>query len=146
MNVCSRRCCSPTSSTPRSRRPRSATGPGAARLETHDAIVRQELRRHSGREVNTTGDGFLASFDSPTQAVRCARAIVGASHAAGIALRAGIHTGEFERRGDDLAGLAVHIAARVAAAAGPGEVLVSRTVRDLVGGSEPASPTAASTS
>lgn len=90
-----------------------------ARLENHDAIVRQELRRYGGREVNTTGDGFLA-----------------ASRAAQLEVRAGIHTGECERRGADLAGLAVHIAARVASEAGPGEVVVSRTVRDLVGGSE----------
>ena len=98
--------------------------------------MRQELRRYGGREVNTTGDGFLAAFDSPTQAVRCARSIVDASSGAQLDVRAGIHTGECERRGDDLAGLAVHIAARVAAAAGAGEVVVSRTVRDLVGGSE----------
>ena len=107
-----------------------------ARLENHDAIVRQELRRYGGREVNTTGDGFLAAFASPTQAVRCAQAIVDGSGAAQLEVRAGIHTGECERRGDDLAGLAVHIAARVAASAGGGEVVVSRTVRDLVVGSE----------
>ncbi len=107
------------------------------RLENHDAIVRRELRRYGGREVNTTGDGFLAAFDRPTQAVRCARAIVeGSAGAAQLEVRAGIHTGECERRGDDLAGLAVHIAARVAASASGGEVMVSRTVRDLVGGSE----------
>jgi class 3 adenylate cyclase len=104
-------------------------------LERHDAIIRRELNRHAGREVKTTGDGFLAAFDSPTQAVRGARAIVDAM-AAPLEIRAGIHTGECERRGNDLGGLAVHIAARVAAAAGPGEVLVSRTVRDLVGGSD----------
>ncbi|MDQ1476669.1 MAG: hypothetical protein QOE62_1898 [Actinomycetota bacterium] len=106
-----------------------------ARLENHDAIVRTELRRYGGREVNTTGDGFLAAFESPTQAVRCARAIVDAAGAQ-VEVRTGVHTGECERRGNDLAGLAVHIAARVAAAAGPGEVFVSRTVRDLVGGSD----------
>jgi len=107
-----------------------------ARLENHDAIVRRELRRFGGREVNTTGDGFLATFDSPTQAARCARAIVEASRGAQLEVRVGIHTGECERRGDNLVGLAVHIAARVAAAAAAGEVMVSRTVRDLVGGSE----------
>ncbi|HWS45590.1 MAG TPA: adenylate/guanylate cyclase domain-containing protein [Acidimicrobiia bacterium] len=113
-------------------------GDGAWRtvLETHDAVIRRELARYGGREVNTTGDGFVAAFESPTQAVRSASAIVNASSGAGIDVRAGLHTGECERRGDDLAGLAVHIAARVAAAAHPGEVLVSRTVRDLVGGSE----------
>jgi class 3 adenylate cyclase len=104
-------------------------------LDTHDAIVRSELHRYGGREVNTTGDGFLAAFESPTQAVRCAHAIVTSSAAQGIAVRAGMHTGECERRGNDLAGLAVHIAARVAALAASGEVLVSRTVQDLVSGS-----------
>jgi len=106
-----------------------------ARLEQHDAIVRRELARFGGREVNTTGDGFVAAFDSPTMAVRAADAIVAASAEGHLAVRTGLHTGECERRGDDLAGLAVHIAARVAAAAQPGDVLVSRTVRDLVGGS-----------
>ena len=105
-----------------------------AYLDTHDAIVRAELGRFGGREVNTTGDGFLASFDSPAQAVRGAQAIVAAAGAKGIAVRVGVHTGECERRGDDLAGLTVHIAARVGALAASGEVLVSRTVRDLVVG------------
>jgi pimeloyl-ACP methyl ester carboxylesterase len=104
-------------------------------LDAHDAIVRAELRRYGGREINTTGDGFLAAFESPTQAVRCAHAIVTASAGRDIAVRAGVHAGECERRGDDLAGLTVHIAARVAALAAAEEVLVSRTVRDLVGGS-----------
>jgi class 3 adenylate cyclase len=108
-----------------------------ALLDTHDAVVRAELERYGGREVNTTGDGFVGAFDSPTQAVRAAQAIVTrVPEASGLDVRAGIHTGECERRGDDLAGLAVHIAARVAGKADPGEVLVSRTVRDLVAGSE----------
>jgi class 3 adenylate cyclase len=106
-----------------------------ALLDAHDSIVRAELVRYSGREVNTTGDGFVASFASPTQAVACARAIVDAAAAAQVPVRVGIHTGECEQRGDDIAGLAVHIAARVGALAAPGEVLASRTVRDLVGGS-----------
>ena len=106
-----------------------------AYLDAHDSIVRTELRRYGGREVNTTGDGFLGAFESPTQAVRCANAIVTASASQGIAVRAGAHTGECERRGTDLAGLTVHIAARVAGLAASGEVLVSRTVRDLVAGS-----------
>jgi class 3 adenylate cyclase len=106
-----------------------------AYLDAHDAIVRSELRRYGGREVNTTGDGFLGAFESPTQAVRCAHAIVTTSASHGIAVRAGAHTGECERRGTDLAGLTVHIAARVAGLAASGEVLVSRTVRDLVAGS-----------
>ncbi len=104
-------------------------------LDAHDAIVRRELGRYGGREVNTTGDGFVGAFDSPTQAVQAGRAIVAAAAASGVAIRVGVHTGECERRGDDLAGLAVHIAARVAALAASGEVLVSRTVRDLAGGS-----------
>ncbi len=104
-------------------------------LDAHDAIVRAELDRFGGREVNTTGDGFVAAFDVPTAAVRGALAIVRSAQAAGFALRAGVHTGECERRGDDLAGLAVHIAARVAAHAGAQEVLVSRTVSDVIAGS-----------
>jgi class 3 adenylate cyclase len=104
-------------------------------LDAHDAIVRAELQRYGGREVNTTGDGFFGAFDSPTQAARCARSIVTAAADNNIAVRVGVHTGECERRGDDLAGLTVHIAARIEALAASGEVLVSRTVRDLVAGS-----------
>jgi class 3 adenylate cyclase/pimeloyl-ACP methyl ester carboxylesterase len=107
-----------------------------ALLDNHDAVVRAEIRRYGGTEVNTTGDGFLATFDSPTQAVRAAQAIVGEAAKSNLAVRVGIHTGECERRGTDLAGLTVHIAARVAGCAGPAEVLVSRTVRDLLGASE----------
>lgn len=107
-----------------------------ALLDRHDEIVRAELARFGGREVNTTGDGFLGVFDSPAQAVRAGHAITAQAANAGVAVRVGVHTGECERRGDDLAGLAVHIAARVASLAAPGEVLVSRTVRDLVAGSD----------
>jgi class 3 adenylate cyclase len=107
-----------------------------ALLDAHDAIVRAELTRYGGTEVNTTGDGFVVAFESPTSAVLCGRAIVNGAAAAQVPVRIGVHTGECERRGDDLAGLAVHIAARVGALAASGEVLVSRTVRDLVGGSE----------
>jgi class 3 adenylate cyclase len=89
-----------------------------------------------GREVKTTGDGFLASFAGPARAIRCAQATVEATHKLGIDLRLGLHTGECEVRGDDLGGLAVHIAARIGALAGPSEVLVSGTVRDLVVGSD----------
>jgi class 3 adenylate cyclase len=106
-----------------------------ARLDAHDVSVRGIIRRYGGREVNTTGDGFLAAFDSAASGVEAARAIVDAAPTDGVHVRAGVHTGECERRGDDLAGLAVHIAARVAALAGPDEVYVSRTVRDLVVGS-----------
>jgi class 3 adenylate cyclase len=104
-------------------------------LDTHDRIVRNELRRYGGQEVNTTGDGFMGTFSRPTQAVECAHAIVAALADQKIAVRAGVHTGECERRGDDFSGLTVHIAARVAALGASGEVLVSRTVCDLVTGS-----------
>jgi class 3 adenylate cyclase len=104
-------------------------------LDDHDRTVREQLRRFRGREINTTGDGFVASFDGPARAIRCANAIAEATHRLGIELRVGLHTGECEVRGDDLGGLAVHIAARVAASAGPGEVVVSGTVKDLVVGS-----------
>jgi class 3 adenylate cyclase len=106
-----------------------------ALLDTHDAIVRGEIVRYGGREVNTTGDGFVGAFDSPTQAVRAGLAMVASAGASGVAIRVGIHTGEVEKRGEDLAGLTVHIAARVGSLAASGEVLVSRTVRDLVAGS-----------
>src|SRR4051812_39645048 len=104
-------------------------------LEGHQRIVRDALGRFAGREVKSTGDGFLATFDGPARAVRCAEAVVGASAAAGVNVRAGLHAGECEVMGTDIGGIAVHIAARVSALAGPGEVLVSRTVKDLVAGS-----------
>ena len=104
-------------------------------LDRHDAAVRAELVRHRGREVKQTGDGFLAAFDGPARAARCAAAIREAAHRIGIQIRAGVHTGECEVRGDDLGGIAVHIAARVGSLAGAGEVLVSSTVRDLTAGS-----------
>lgn len=104
-------------------------------LDTHDKTVRDHLRRFRGNEINTTGDGFVASFDGPARAIRCAQAIVESTGTQGIQIRAGLHTGECEVRGDDLGGLAVHIAARVGASAAPREVLVSGTVKDLVVGS-----------
>ncbi|MFY9588548.1 MAG: adenylate/guanylate cyclase domain-containing protein [Actinomycetota bacterium] len=104
-------------------------------LDKHDSVVREELKRHRGREVKTTGDGVLATFDGPARAIRCAHAIVEALHGIGIEVRAGLHTGEIEIRGEDVGGIAVHIGQRVAGSAGPGEVLVSRTVVDLVAGS-----------
>jgi class 3 adenylate cyclase len=104
-------------------------------LDTHDRMVRDQLRRFRGREINTTGDGFLASFDGPARAIRCATSTIDAIHKMGLELRVGLHTGECEVRGDDLGGLAVHIAARVGAFAAPGEVVVSGTVKDLVIGS-----------
>lgn len=104
-------------------------------LGRHDAQVRRQLERFGGREVNTTGDGFLARFDGPARAIRCAMAIRDVLRSLGLEMRAGVHTGEVELRDDDISGIAVHIAARVAAAAGAGEVLVSRIVVDLVAGS-----------
>jgi len=104
-------------------------------LDNHDTIVRHELQRFGGREVNTAGDGFVATFSSPSAALACADEIVDAVRVLGIEVRVGIHAGEVEVRGADVAGMAVHIGARVAALAGPGEVLVSSTVRDIVTGS-----------
>jgi class 3 adenylate cyclase len=104
-------------------------------LDRHDAVVRRQLARFRGREVNTTGDGFLSTFDGPARAVECACAIRDAARQLGLEVRSGVHTGEVEVRGDDVAGIAVHIAARVAARAEPGTVWVSRTVADLVVGS-----------
>jgi class 3 adenylate cyclase len=104
-------------------------------LDQHDAKVRHELDRFGGREVNTAGDGFVATFTSPSAAIACADAIADAVRALGIEVRVGIHAGEVEVRGADVAGMAVHIGARVAALAGPSEVLVSSTVRDIVTGS-----------
>jgi class 3 adenylate cyclase len=106
-----------------------------ALLDAHDAVVRSQLARFRGREVNTSGDGFLAMFDGPQRAIRCAVAIRDAVQALGIQVRAGFHTGECEVRGDDIGGIGVHIGARVSALAGPNEVLVSSTLRDLVIGS-----------
>jgi class 3 adenylate cyclase len=104
-------------------------------LERHQLAVRDALARSSGREVKSTGDGFLMTFDGPARAIRCARAIIESSDSLGIEIRAGAHTGECEVMGDDIGGIAVHIAARVSARAGPSEILVSRTVKDLVAGS-----------
>jgi class 3 adenylate cyclase len=104
-------------------------------LERHQRTVREALGRFGGREVKSTGDGFLAVFDGPARAIRCARAIVDSSREAGLRVRAGVHTGECEVMGDDIGGIAVHIASRVSALAAPDEVLVSRTVKDLVAGS-----------
>jgi class 3 adenylate cyclase len=104
-------------------------------LDVHDDLTTREVARHGGRIVNTTGDGFLATFEGPARAIRCASTLRDALSAEGLTIRAGVHTGEIERRGDDVSGIAVHIGSRVEAEANPGEVLVSRTVRDLVAGS-----------
>ena len=106
-----------------------------ALLDAHDAVVRSQLSRFRGREVNTSGDGFLAMFDGPQRAIRCAVAIRDAVQALGIEVRAGLHTGECEVRGEDIGGIAVHIGARVSALANANDVLVSSTLRDLVIGS-----------
>jgi class 3 adenylate cyclase len=105
------------------------------RLDTHDQIVRDELTRAGGREVKHTGDGFLAAFDGPARAINCTRAINQRAATIGVRIRTGIHVGECERRGDDLAGIAIHTCARVCALAGPGQVVVTSTVRDLTAGS-----------
>jgi class 3 adenylate cyclase len=104
-------------------------------LDAHDGRVRAELRRFGGREIKTTGDGFLASFDGPARAIRWGRAVIASLAELGLGVRVGVHTGECEVRDGDLSGLAVHIASRVGARAGAGEILVSRTVTDLVAGS-----------
>ena len=104
-------------------------------MEAHDAMVRRQLERFGGSEIKTTGDGFLATFDSPARSIHCGQAIRDGAHQLGIEVRVGLHTGEIERRGEDIAGVTVNIAARVAAHAGTGDVLVSRTVTDLVAGS-----------
>lgn len=104
-------------------------------ITQHHELVRQQLKRFRGREIDTAGDGFFAVFDGPARAVRCACAIGDALRPLGLPIRAGLHTGECEVIGDKLGGIAVHIGARVAALAGPNEVLVSSTVKDLVAGS-----------
>jgi class 3 adenylate cyclase len=104
-------------------------------LDAHDAIVRRQLDLFRGRAVKSTGDGVLATFDGPARAIRCACAIRDSVRSLGIELRAGLHTGEVELRDDDVGGIAVHIGARIGSMAAPGELLVSRTVKDLVAGS-----------
>jgi class 3 adenylate cyclase len=104
-------------------------------LNRYDNSVQRQLERFRGRLVKTTGDGTLATFDGPARAIECAREITKAVREFGLEIRAGLHTGEIETRGQDVSGMAVHIAARVSALATAGEVLVSRTVTDLVAGS-----------
>jgi class 3 adenylate cyclase len=118
---------------------RTAVGLGDKRwrdvLERHQRAVRDDLAHFNGREVKSTGDGFLATFDGPARAINCAQAILQSSEPLGISVRAGLHTGECEVMGEDIGGIAVHIAARVSAHAGARELVVSRTVKDLVAGS-----------
>jgi class 3 adenylate cyclase len=104
-------------------------------LDSHHTVVREQLTRFRGREIDTAGDGFLAAFDGPARGVRCAGAIVREMRRLGLEIRVGLHTGECEILGDKLSGIAVHTGARVASLAGAGEVLVSGTVKDLVAGS-----------
>jgi class 3 adenylate cyclase len=104
-------------------------------LERHHVLVRRQLARARGKEVDTAGDGFFAAFDGPARAIRCACAITEAVTEVGLEVRAGLHTGECELGDGKIAGIAVHTGARVAAKANPGEVLVSSTVKDLVAGS-----------
>jgi class 3 adenylate cyclase len=103
-------------------------------LDQHNQVVRANLARFRGREVKTTGDGFLASFDGPARAIRAAHAIRAELAEHGLQVRVGLHTGEVELVGDDIGGIAVHLAARVMGQAGAGEILCSRTVKDLVAG------------
>jgi class 3 adenylate cyclase len=105
-------------------------------LDTHDRVARELVERSGGRLVKSTGDGILATFDRPGAAIRCATALRDRLQEVGIEIRAGLHTGEIQPRGADVGGIAMHVAARVMGAAGDGEVLVSRTVRDLVAGSD----------
>jgi len=104
-------------------------------LDRHNEIIRKCLAEHRGREIKTTGDGFLATFDGPARAIRCARAITDQIRELGVEVRAGLHSGEIEIVGEDVAGIAVNTAARVAELSGAREVLVSQTVKDLVAGS-----------
>jgi len=104
-------------------------------LDRHHDLVRRDLLRFRGREIDTAGDGFLATFDGPARAIRCARSVVADVQSVGLELRAGVHTGEVELVGNSVRGIAVHTGARVTAQAGAGEVLVSQTVKDLVAGS-----------
>jgi len=104
-------------------------------LERHHQVVRRALARWRGREIDTAGDGFLATFDGPARAIRCAVAATEGIRDLGLQIRAGLHTGEVEIAGGDVRGIAVHIGSRVSSLAAPGEVLVSRTVADLVAGS-----------
>jgi Adenylate cyclase, family 3 (some proteins contain HAMP domain) len=104
-------------------------------VESFYAVVRTELARYRGHEIDTAGDGFFVTFDGPARAIRCATALTDAVDRLGLQVRVGIHTGEVERIADKVGGLAVVIGARVGALAGPGEILVSRTVTDLVVGS-----------
>jgi class 3 adenylate cyclase len=105
-------------------------------VSAHHALVRRELKRYGGREIDTAGDGFFAAFDGPRRAIDCARTLVEDVRTLGLDIRAGLHTGECELMGKKPSGIAVPIGARVVEAAGPGEVLVSSTVKDLVAGSE----------
>jgi class 3 adenylate cyclase len=105
-------------------------------VERHHAVVRAQLDRFRGRELDTAGDGFFAAFDGPIRAIRCAVAIEGSVRDLGLEVRAGLHTGECEILGEKLAGLAVNVGARVASYARAGKVLVTSTVRDLVAGSD----------
>ena len=115
----------------------AALGDGRWRelLETHNVVVREQLERFRGHEVDAAGDGFFATFDGPGRAVRCAWAIQNHLGRLGVQIRAGLHTGECELVGDKVRGIAVHTASRVASLAAPDEVLVSSTVKDLVAGS-----------
>ena len=134
-NVSWRRSCSPTSSISTATLARLGDAAWRRVLLDHNDLLRAELDRFRGREIVTTGDGFLALFDGAARAVRCAAEMIDAVRRLGVEIRAGLHTGEVTVAGGNARGVAVHAAARVAALAGPGEVLVSATTRDLLDGS-----------
>ena len=115
--------------------PHRATSTGVEQLDDHDRLVDNVLSRYGGRRAKHTGDGVFALFDGPTKAARCGLDLVPALATHGIPIRAGVHIGECEKRGDEWSGMAVHVGARIGAMAGAGEVLTSRTVRDLSAGS-----------
>jgi class 3 adenylate cyclase len=121
--------------TPQNGRQKSVIETGVSWLQQHHVVVRRELARFRGREVNTAGDGFLIAFDGPGRAIRCAMNISRQLRSLGIEIRAGLHSGECETVGTNLGGIAVHIGSRVAGTANAGEILVSSTVKDLVVGS-----------
>ncbi len=116
--------------------PKKATGQWKELLQKHHDVARNEFRRHGGTEVKSTGDGFLATFVSPTPAIGCATAMRDRLASLGVPIRAAIHTGECNIRAGDLSGIAVHLASRLLTHAGQGDVVVSRTVKDLLVGSE----------
>ena len=129
------RCCSPTLSAPPNERPPVGDRRWTEVLDQHDAVVSRQIDMYRGTRIKATGDGVLATFDGPARAIACGCELRDRLRPLGVDVRVGLHTGESELRGEDIGGIAVHIGARIAALANAGEVLVSRTVTDLVAGS-----------